>query len=243
MELFDGETLEDLQVGGLFLIQKRNGFRFGADAVLLADFAKDIASRKTLDLCTGSGIIPILLSAKTDTPEIYGLEIQESVYSVACRSVALNKLEGRVFIGLGDLKEADSIYGKRSFDLITCNPPYIKEGSGIQNPDSEKVIARHEILCDLEDVIRVSASLLAHKGHLLLVHKPSRLCDIICLMRENGIEPKRVRFVHKTPESEPSLLLVDGSFKGGNELRIMPPLYLYDKDGGETDELKEIYGR
>ena len=98
-------------------------------------------------------------------------------------------------------------------------------------------------MCTLEDVIRVSSSLLVHRGHLLLVHKPSRLCDIVCLMRENGIEPKRIRFVHKTPESEPSLLLVDGSFKGGNELRIMPPLYLYNKDGGETEELKEIYGR
>lgn len=243
MELFDGETLEDLQLAGLKLIQKKDGFRFGADAVLLADFAKGIASVKTLDLCTGSGIIPILLSAKTKTPEIYGLEIQESIYSVACRSVAMNKLDDRIFLGLGDLKEADKIYGKRSFDIITCNPPYIKDGGGIQNPDGEKVIARHEVMCTLEDVIRVSASLLVHRGHLLLVHKPSRLCDIICLMRENGIEPKRIRFVHKTLESEPSLLLVDGSFKGGNELRIMPPLYLYNKDGGETEELKEIYGR
>ena len=243
MELFDDETLEDLQTGGLFLIQKKNGFRFGADAVLLADFAKGIASQNTLDLCTGSGIIPILLSKKAKTPRIYGLEIQKTVYETACRSVALNGLENRIFLNCGDLKNATELYGKRVFDLITCNPPYMPKGSGIQNPDSEKVIARHEVLCSLEDVIKVSSLLLKEKGHLALVHKPSRLCDIICLMREYDIEPKRIRLIHKTPESEPSLLLVDGSFKGGKELRIIPPLYLYDKDGVETKELKEIYGQ
>ena len=243
MELFDDETLEDLQLDGLFLIQKKSGFRFGADAVLLADFAKGIASEKTLDLCTGSGVIPILLSAKSETPEIFGLEIQESVFDTACRSVRLNKLEKRIFLTCGDLKNAADIYGKRTFDLVTCNPPYMPLGRGIQNPQSEKVIARHEVLCTLEDVISVSASLLKHRGRLLLVHKPSRLADIICLMRANDIEPKRIRFVHKTPESEPSLILLDGSFKGGKELRIMPPLYLYNEDGTETTELKEIYGR
>jgi len=243
MELFDDETLEDLQLGGLFLIQKKDGFRFGADAVLLADFAKGIASEKTLDLCTGSAVIPILLSAKTATQRLFGLEIQKSIFDTACRSVSLNGLEDRIFLTCGDLKNAAEIYGKRSFDLITCNPPYMPNGRGIQNPNSEKVIARHEILCDLEDVIRVSASLLKHKGHLALVHKPSRLADIIYLMRQNDIEPKRLRFVHKSPDSEPSLLLVDGSFKGGTELRIMPPLYLYNADGTETRELKEIYGR
>ena len=243
MKLFDDETLEDLQINGLFLIQKKTGFRFGADAVLLSDFAKDIASEKTLDLCTGSGVIPILLSAKTEASEIFGLEIQESVFETACRSVRLNKLENRIFLTCGDLKNAADIYGKRTFDLITCNPPYMQMGRGIQNPESEKVIARHEVLCTLEDVISVSASLLKYKGHLVLVHKPSRLADIACLMRQNGIEPKRIRFIHKTPASEPSLVLLDGSFKGGKELRIMPPLYLYNEDGTETSELKEIYGR
>ena len=243
MKLFDDETLEDLQTGGLFLIQKKDGFRFGADAVLLADFSKSITSEKTLDLCTGSAVIPILLSAKTATKSFCGLEIQKKIFDTACRSVALNGLENRIFLTLGDLKNAVEIYGKRAFDLITCNPPYMPKGCGIQNPNSEKVIARHEILCNLEDVIQASASLLKHKGHLTLVHKPSRLADIIYLMRQYDIEPKRIRFIHKSTDSEPSLLLVDGSFKGGNELRIMPPLYLYNDDGTETTELKEIYGR
>lgn len=243
MKIFEDETLEDLQTGGLFLIQKRTGFRFGIDAVLLADFAKGIPSQKTLDLCTGSAVIPILLSAKSDAKEIFGLEIQKSVFDTAVRSVEYNNLGNRIFLTYGDLKNAAEIYGKRQFDLITCNPPYMPNGSGIQNPKSEKVIARHEVLCTLEDVISVSASLLKYRGRLVLVHKPSRLADIVCLMRKNDIEPKRIRFIHKTPKSEPSLILVDGSFKGGKELRIMPPLYLYDDDGKETEELREVYGR
>ncbi|MBR4721270.1 MAG: tRNA1(Val) (adenine(37)-N6)-methyltransferase [Clostridia bacterium] len=243
MRIFEDETLEDLQIGGLSLIQKKTGFRFGIDAVLLSDFAKDIPSQKTLDLCTGNGIIPILLSAKSDTNEIFGLEIQESVFDTAIRSVELNSLQNRVFLTCGDVKNAAEIYGKRQFDLITCNPPYMPKGRGIQNPKSEKIIARHEVLCTLEDIIRVSAQLLKHRGHLLLVHKPSRLADIIFLMRQNEIEPKRIRFIHKSISSEPSLILVDGSFKGGKELRIMPPLYLYNDDGSETDELREVYGR
>ena len=243
MRIFEDETLEDLQIGGLFLIQKKSGFRFGMDAVLLAAFAKDIPSRKTLDLCTGSGIIPILLSAKTDTDKIFGLEIQQSVFNTAVRSIEYNNLEGRIFLTCGDVKNAAGIYGKRQFDLITCNPPYMPNGSGIKNPDSEKVIARHEILCTLEDIISVSAQLLKHHGHLALVHKPSRLADIIYLMRKNDIEPKRIRFIHKSKTTEPSLLLVDGSFKGGKELRIMPPLYLYDDSGSETSDLLEVYGK
>ncbi|MBR4723257.1 MAG: methyltransferase [Clostridia bacterium] len=243
MEIFDDETLEDLQISGLSLIQKKSGFRFGIDAVLLADFAKDIASKKTLDLCTGSAVIPILLSAKSKAKEIFGLEIQKSVFDTAVRSVLLNNLENRIFLTLGDLKNAAEIYGKRKFDLITCNPPYIEVGRGIQNPENEKVIARHEILCTLEDVLRVSRRLLKHKGQLVIVHKPTRLADIIYDMRTNDLEPKRIRFIHKSLKSEPSLVLIDAVFKGGTELRIMPPLYLYNDDGSETAELGEVYGR
>lgn len=243
MKIFDDETIEDLQLQGLRLIQKKSGFRFGIDAVLLSDFAKDIPSRKTLDLCTGSGIVPILLSAKSNVPKIFGLEIQEKVFDMAVRSVQLNGLENKIFLSCGDVKNAHEIYGKRQFDVITCNPPYMPKGCGIQNPDSEKIIARHEVLCNLEDIIEVSSKLLTDKGHLLLVHKPARLADIICLMRKNDIEPKRIRLIHKSQNSEPSLILVDGSFKGGKELRILPPLYLYNEDGSETLELREVYGR
>lgn len=237
------ETLEDLQAGGLFLIQKKDGFRFGIDAVLLSDFAKDTSAKEALDMCTGSGIIPILLSHKTKIPKLFGLEIQEEVSRMATRSAELNKLCDRLHIDTGDLKVASSIYGKRRFDLITCNPPYMPAGCGVKNETDTKIIARHEIMCTLEDVIKSASELLSQKGHLMLVHKPTRLCDIICLMREYGIEPKRIRFVHKKTDAEPSLVLVDGAYKGGRELRILPPFYLYDESGEETIELKRIYER
>lgn len=244
MELLkNDESLEDLQICDLKLIQKNDGFRFGADAVLLSDFAKSVHSEKTLDLCTGSGVIPILLSAKTKTKEFFALEIQEDICEMAQRCVKLNKLEDRITIIQGDLKEADRIYGKRVFDLITCNPPYMPVGTAVMNVTDSKIVARHEVMCNLEDVITSSAKLLKQKAHLMLVHKPSRLADIICLMRKYEIEPKRIRFVHKSPDAEPSLVLVDGAYKGGIELRIMPPLIMYNEDGTETDELKRIYGK
>ncbi len=241
--LKENETLEDLQAGGLMLIQKKNGFRFGIDAVLLADFAKDIRAKSALDLCSGSGIVPILLSHKTNIPKFFGIEIQREVADTACRSVALNKLEDRISVQCGDLKNAVALYGKRRFGLITCNPPYMPAGCGIQNELDTKIIARHEIMCCLEDVLSAASQLLCQQGHLVLVHKPSRLADIIAGMREHDIEPKRIRFIHKKIGSEPSLLLTDGAYKGGKELKILPPLYLYDEAGSETEELKRIYER
>ena len=235
------ETLEDLQRNGLKIIQKADGFRFGVDAVLLSDFAKDIPSKRTMDLCTGSGIIPTLLSAKTNTPELFGLEIQEEVAEMAKRSAELNGISDRLRICQGDLKNAQEIYGKRQFDLVTCNPPYMPVGTAVLNEADTKVIARHELCCNLEDVISSASNLVKQKGHLALVHKPARLTDILCLMRKYDIEPKRIRFVHKKADAQPSLVLVDGAYKGGIELKIMPPLILYNEDGSQTDELKRIY--
>lgn len=243
MEIYEDETLEDLQINKLFVIQKKNGFRFGIDAVLLSNFAKDIPSRKTLDLCTGSGVVPFILSAKSKADEIYGLEIQEEMYKMACRSVELNGLQDKIKLTLGDLKNALSFYKKREFDLITCNPPYMPMGKGIVNPADTKIIARHEVLCTLKDVIEMSSKLLAQRGHLVIVHKPSRLNDIICFMREYKIEPKRIRLIHKNIGSEPSLVLADGVYKGGQDLKILPPLFLYDENGDETAELKEVYSK
>ncbi len=239
----DDETLEDLQISGLSIIQKKDGFRFGIDAVLLSDFAKNIKAEKMLDMCTGSGIIPVLMSAKTSIPKIFGIEIQEEVFDTAKRTLELNGLLERVQFELGDIKNSVEIYGKRQFDLVTCNPPYMPAGTAVQNEIDTKIIARHEVMCTLEDVIQNGAMMLKQQGHLVLVHKPSRLADILCLMRENKIEPKRIRFIHKQVGCEPSLVLVDGTFMGGRELRIMPPLYLFGENGEETLELKRIYGR
>ena len=239
----EDETLEDLQLAGLGVIQKRDGFRFGIDAVLLSDFAKEIRAEEMLDMCSGSGVIPVLLSAKTKIPKIFGLEIQEEVFEMANRTVRLNNLSDRVFIDKGDVKEGYKIYGKRRFDLITCNPPYMPKGTAVTNETDTKVIARHEVLCTLDDVIKSASELLKQHGHFLMVHKPTRLADILCLMREYGIEPKRIRLVHKKAGAEPSLVLVDGAYKGGRELRIMSPLYIYNENGEETEELKRIYGK
>lgn len=236
------ELLDDLQ-NGLFIIQKQNGFKFGIDAVLLSDFAKDARSSNTLDLCTGTGIIPLLLSAKTNTPNIHGLEIQHEIAEMAQRSVEYNNLNERVHITEGDLKNASDIYGKGRFDKITCNPPYMKYGRGIQNDIDTKSVSRHEILCTLDDVISISSQLLIPKGRFFMVHRPSRLADIMCAMRKYCIEPKRLRFVHPSYGKTPNLLLVEGMKNGGDELRLMPPLYVYNEDGTYSDEIDEIYGR
>lgn len=242
-DIMENETIEDLQIGNLKIIQKRDGFRFGIDAVLLSDFAKDVRADDVLDLCTGGGIVPILLSHKSSAKNIYGIEIQQSYFEMAMRSVSLNGLSDRIFLENADLKNAAAIYGKRRFDLVTCNPPYMPQKSGVKNELDEKIIARHEIMCTLEDVISVSSQLLKQQGRLMLVHKPSRLVDIMCLMRKYDIEPKRIRFIHKKIGTEPSLVLADGAYKGGKELRVMPPVYLYNEDGSETDEVKRIYGK
>ncbi|MBQ7793764.1 MAG: tRNA1(Val) (adenine(37)-N6)-methyltransferase [Clostridia bacterium] len=237
------ETLEELGIGSLVLIQKKNGFRFGTDAVLLADFAKDIHSKCTLDLCTGSGIVPILLSQKSNAERIVGLEIQEDIYEMSCRSIEKNLLNSRVELVCGDLKNITSHFPKRSFNLVTCNPPYMKCGSGIKCDDFSKHIARHEIACTLEDVIKAAEAMLCVGGHFCMVHRPSRLADIMELMRKYSIEPKRLRLVLPKAGKEPTLILIDGLWHGGSELKILPPLVLYNEDGSETDELKAIYGR
>ncbi len=235
------EILSDLQRDNLFIIQKKDGFKFGTDAVLLSDFASKIRADKIIDLCTGGGIVPILLYAKTAASKIYGVEIQHESANSAMRSVELNGIGGRVHIIEGDLKELE--LEKRSFDVVTCNPPYMKSGSAVINDLNSKTIARHEVLCTIDDVAKASARLLKNKGHLVMVHRPSRLCDVTGSMRKYDIEPKCIRFVHSSCNKPPVLFLIDGMYKGGSELKVMPPLILQNENGGESDELREIYGR
>lgn len=237
------ESLEELGCGSLVLIQKKNSFRFGTDAVLLADFAKDITSQATLDLCCGSGIVPILLSHKTRTTKLCGLEIQKDIHAVSVRSVKANNLDDRIELSCGDLKDCTKFFPRRSFDLVTCNPPYMRSGCGEGCNATTKQIARHEIACTLDDVVCAAEKLLGQGGHLCMVHRPSRLVDIICTMRKYRIEPKRLRFVQPRSNAAPSLVLVDGLWHGGNELKILPPLILYDNNGNPTAELDKIYER
>lgn len=243
IRLLPDETLEELGFGSLVLIQKRHGFRFGTDAVLLADFAKGSHAQRALDLCCGTGIIPVLLSHKSRVRELFGLEIQQDVYEASLRSVTANGLSDRVRLVCGDLKNCTDYFPRRSFKLVTCNPPYMLPNSGKKCDFDAKSIARHELLCTLEDVVSSAEAMLGEGGHFCMVHRPSRLCDVIYLMRKYRIEPKRLRFIQPKKDAAPSLFLIDGLWRGGNELKILPPLILFNDNGEESDELKEIYER
>lgn len=237
----NNETLDDLE-NGYSIFQRRDGFRFGIDAVLLSDFAKCGANR-LMDLCTGTGIVAILLAAKTDIPRIDAVELQPEIAEMAQRSAAYNKLNGRVHIRCADLKDAPAIYGKSIFDAVTVNPPYMKSGAGLTNDDDIKLISRHEVRCTLDDVVRVSADLLKTRGRLFMVHRPQRLADVMYAMRSYKIEPKRMRLVAPTFGKEANLVLIEGVKNGGSELRLMPTLYVYDENGAYTKEIDTIYGR
>ena len=182
IELLENEQIDDLQLKGLKIIQKKDGFKFGTDAVLLSAFAKDIISKNTLDLCTGTGIIPFLLYGKSKTRCFSGIEIQPEMAEMAKKSVKLNGLEDEISIICEDLKNAVKIYGKRKFDLITCNPPYIH--SGVKNETNAKTISRHEVMCTLEDIINVSSELMKQTGRLAMVHRPSRIAELLYLMKK-----------------------------------------------------------
>ncbi len=241
--LKEDETLEDLQLKGLALIQKKDAFRFGVDAVLLASFAKVKKSHRVMDLCSGTGIVPILLAGKSESRDIVGLEIQGEMTEMAERSRAFNKLEDRVSFISGDLKDKELLRSLGRFDVVTVNPPYKLKGSGILNPADKNAIARHEVLCTLEDVIAASRLLLKDNGRLYMVHRPERLADILCLMRKYKIEPKAIQLIHPNTKKAPNIVLVEGQRDGGEFLRFLPPLYVYKDEGGYSEEIDRIYGR
>ena len=210
------------------------------DAVLLTGFVQDgiggrsVAREDLLDLGTGTGIIPLLMSAKSDCRLLTGLEIQPDSAEMAQRSVKLNRLEERIRIVQGDIKEADALFAPASFGLITCH--------GLQNPDSPKAIARHEVLCDFEDVARAAERLLKSGGHFYLVHRPFRLAEIICVLKEHGLEPKRMRLVYPYVDREPNMVLLDCVRGGRPRLQVEKPLIVYKAPGEYTDEIYEVYG-
>ena len=212
------------------------------DAVLLSGFADAPEGGRVLDLGTGTGIIPILMAAKTSARELIGLEIQETSAEMANRSVILNDLETRVKIVQGDIKEADQIFEAASFDVVTSNPPYMKGSHGLQNPDAPKAIARHEIMCDLEDVIRTAARQLKSGGKFYMVHRPFRLTEIMVLMHQYKVEPKRMRLVYPFVDKEPSMVLIEGARGGKSRITVESPLIIYEEQGKYTREIYDIYG-
>lgn len=242
MELEENERIDDLQYKNLKIIQNKNAFCFGIDAVLLSDFAKNIKNNSiVIDLCTGTGIIAILLEAKTNAKKIYGVEIQENIAKMASRSVLLNGQEEKIEIINEDLKKLDNFFSKESVDAITVNPPYKKSGSGIINELDTKTIARHEVLCTLEDVIEKSYNVLKTGGQFFMIHRTERLVDIFSIMRKKNIEPKRVRFVHPSRDKAPNLVLIEGVKGGKPFLKVEDPIYVYDENGIYTDTIMEIY--
>ena len=237
------ESVDDLQLKGLNLIQKQQGFRFGVDAVLLSHFANIKNKHRVIDLCTGTGIVPFLAYGKYEPKEVIGIEIQEDMVEMANRSSLLNNTTDIVKFVYGDLKDKALLDSLGKFDVLTVNPPYKLNNAGIINPNDKLAIARHEVMCTLEDVIIAARRLLKDNGRMFIVHRPERLADIFGLMRKYKIEPKRVRMVQPNTKKAPNIVLVEGQRDGGAFLKWEETLYVYDDNGNYSEEVDRIYER
>lgn len=240
--LLPGERIDELQRNGYRIIQNPERFCFGMDAVLLSGFARAKKQECCLDLGCGNGIIPILMEAKTEGKHFTGLEIQPESADMARRSVALNGLQDRIDIVEGDIKDASKIFGASSFHVVTTNPPYMTAQHGLTNVYEAKTIARHEVLCNLEDIIRESARLLMPGGRFYMVHRPFRLAEIISLMVQYRMEPKRMRLVYPYVDREPNMVLIEGLRGGKSRMTVEKPLIVYKEPGKYTDEIYDVYG-
>lgn len=243
INLNSNERIDDLHRNGYKIIQNEEGFCFGIDAVLLSSFANVKKNEKMLDLGTGTGILPILLEAKTQGDHFTGLEIQKKSVDMALRSVALNHLQEKISIVEGDIKEASAIFGKRVFDVVTSNPPYMIGSHGLENPDMPKAIARHEILCTLQDLVRETSYLLKPGGRFYMVHRPFRLAEIFATLMNYRLEPKRMRLVYPYVDKEPNLVLIEAVYGGRSRIKVEKPLVVYKEPGEYTDEIYELYGK
>lgn len=242
IKLKENERIDELHRNGYQIIQNPEGFCFGMDAVLLSGYASVKENEIVLDLGTGTGIIPILLEAKTKGFHFTGLEIQEDVADMARRSVSLNKLENKVRIVQGNIKEASQIFGKSVFDVVTSNPPYMNENHGLKNPNLPKAIARHELLCNLEDIVRETALVLKPGGRFYMVHRPRRLIEIIGMLSKYYLEVKRLRPVYPMLGKEANMVLLEAVRGGKPLLKLEPPLIIYKEPGVYQDEIYDIYG-
>jgi len=242
VSLKENERIDDLQRNGYQIIQNPKKFCFGMDAVLLTGFAHAKAADTLLDLGTGTGIIPLLMEAKYGCRRLVGLEIQPESADMAMRSVELNDLSGKIEIVTGDIKEADNLFPSASFDCITCNPPYMIGNHGLINPQDAKAIARHEILCTLEDVVRQTAGLLKPGGHFFLVHRPFRLAEIISLLVRYKLELKRMQLVYPYVDQEPNMVLLEAVRGGKPRLTVEKPLIVFKSTGEYMPEIRDVYG-
>ncbi|RHW66525.1 tRNA1(Val) (adenine(37)-N6)-methyltransferase [Clostridium botulinum] len=238
----EDETLDDLQLKGIHVIQKKQAFRFGIDAVLLANFPTIKNGAKVVDLCSGTGIIPFILAGKTNASNIIGIEIQKEIADMANRSIKYNNLQEKVKFIEGDLKNLKLLKDIEKVDVVTVNPPYKTQGTGIININDKNAISRHEICCTLDDVVKAVKVLLKDKGKLYMIHRPDRIVDIMNVMRKYYIEPKLIRTIHPAVDKAPSMILIEGQKNGGKFLKWDRPLYIYDENNKYTNEVKRIYG-
>lgn len=244
MDLLEDERIDDLEYKGLKIIQNKNGFCFGIDSVLLSDFAKNIKKNaKVIDIGTGTGIISILLSKKTELSKIYGVEIQEEVANMAQRSVQLNNLQDKIEIINSNIKNIFDILNQNDFDAIVTNPPYMKVNTGAINEEKKKLISRHEVECTLEDIIKISYKLLKSNGEFYMVHRAERIVDILYYLRKYKLEPKILRFIQPKINKAPNLVLIKAVKNAGYQLKVEKPLIVYDDRGNYTNEILEIYNK
>lgn len=238
--LKDGERIDDLERGGYRVIQNPGLFCFGMDAVLLSAFAKTKPTDRVLDLCSGNGIIPILLIAREKAKSVTGIEIQSTSADIFKRSVGLNGLEDRVEVICADIKDRDA-FGEGEYDAVTCNPPYMSAGDGIVNPEDAKALARHEIMCDFADVAKAASKALKSGGKFFFVHRPRRLTEIFAALKDCGLEAKRMQNIHPKEGSPANMILVEAVKDGRVQMVIEPPLIVYDEKGEYTKEVRSMY--
>lgn len=242
VNVLNDERVDDLQYKGLKVIQKIKGFCFGIDAVLLAGFVDVKCGDKIADLGTGTAIIPILIAGYTKAKYIAGLEIQKDVSEMATRSVIMNDLSDRIEIINGDIKSVEDYLPKSTFDIVISNPPYVKKGGGLLNDNDTKTISRHEVSCTFPDVALSASKLLRPGGAFYLIHRPERLVDILCDLRNKMLEPKLIKFIHPNEGKAPNLVLIKAMKNGGSELKILKPFYLYDNEGNYMGGFENIRG-
>lgn len=242
VSLKKGERIDDLQRNGYKIIQHAERFCFGMDAVLLSGFASEAKGENLLDLGTGTGIIPILMEAKTKINHLYGVEIQEESADMAKRSISLNHLNDKIDIINADIKEVGTLFAAASFDVVTCNPPYMVGKHGLTNPESAKAIARHEILCTFEDIVKQVEKVLKPGGHFYLVHRPFRLAELIVTLSKYKLEPKRMQLVYPYIDKEPNMVLLEAVRGGKSRLKVEKPLIVYKKSGEYMPEIYDFYG-
>jgi tRNA1Val (adenine37-N6)-methyltransferase len=239
----ENETLDDLILGGMKLIQPKHGYRFSLDAVLLAHFAELSGVKRVIDLGTGSGVIPLLLAARAKEITISGIEIQPALVDRAWRSICLNGLDDRIKVIQADIREIDKIFPDQSTDLVLSNPPFFKKNEGIISSNMEGAVARHELKLVLEDIVSQGAYLLVSGGRMAIIHRAERLEEILELYKKHKIYPRRLRLVHSFKERNAALLLLEGRKNTPGKLTILPPLVIYNDQGEYCEEIKSIYSR